>query len=120
MVRSPPTAETRAAGVSEEETPAPPTTPSAAPTTSSPEAVATPPLAGGELNPATPPRTGGELGILRVTIDGFPKPKYNASFGQTLMQSMHFIQPGSITIPYCFTSACTRTFEVQVAVQCPH
>src|SRR5881392_1895354 len=101
MVRSRPTAETRAAGVSAEETPAPPTTPSAE-------------------TAATPPRTGGELGILRVTIDGFPKPKYNASFGQTLMQSMHFIQPGSITALYCLTSAWTRTFEVQVAVQCPH
>jgi len=33
---------------------------------------------------------------------------------------MHFMQPGSTTIPYCFTSACTRTFEVQVAVQWPH
>ena len=55
-----------------------------------------------------------------TAIVGFPKPKYSASFGQTLMQSMHFMQPGSTTIPYCFTSAWTRTFEVQVAVQCPH
>jgi hypothetical protein len=36
---------------------------------------------------------------------GFPKPKYNASFGQTLTQSMHFMQPESTTMPYCFTSA---------------
>src|SRR5690348_6193746 len=33
---------------------------------------------------------------------------------------MHFMQPGSTTIPYAFTSACTSTFEVQAAVQCPH
>ena len=32
---------------------------------------------------------------------------------------MHFMQPGSTTIPYCFTSAWTSTFEVQVAVQWP-
>src|SRR5947207_762598 len=51
---------------------------------------------------------------------GFPKPKYKASFGHTLTQSMHFMQPGSTTIPYCFTSAWTSAFEVHVAVQCPH
>src|SRR6266513_1608867 len=57
---------------------------------------------------------------LGTRIDGLPKPKYKASFGQTLTQSIHFIQPGSTTIPYCFTSACTRTFDVHVAVQWPH
>jgi hypothetical protein len=32
---------------------------------------------------------------------------------------MHFMQPGSTTIPYFATSACTRTLLVQVAVQWP-
>jgi hypothetical protein len=52
-----------------------------------------------------------------TAIEGFPKPKYRASFGQTLTQSMHFMQPGSTTIPYLFTSAWTITFDVQTAVQ---
>ena len=51
---------------------------------------------------------------------GFPNPKYSASFGQTLTQSIHFIQPESTTIPYFATSAWTSTFDVQVAVQWPH
>src|SRR5690606_33316244 len=33
---------------------------------------------------------------------------------------MHFIQPGSTTIPYSRTSAWTSTFEVHTAVQKPH
>ena len=30
------------------------------------------------------------------------------------------MQPVSTTIPKSRTSSCTRTFEVQTAVQCPH
>src|SRR5262245_40884809 len=50
---------------------------------------------------------------------GFAKPKYSASFGHTLTQSRHFMQPGSTTMPYSRTSSCTRTFEVHTAVQWP-
>ena len=32
---------------------------------------------------------------------------------------MHFMHPGSTTIPYAATSSCTRTFDVHTAVQWP-
>src|SRR5262245_20698631 len=33
---------------------------------------------------------------------------------------MLFMHPGSTTMPKSRTSSCTRTFEEQTAVQCPH
>src|SRR5690349_21999343 len=35
------------------------------------------------------------------------------------MQSRHFMQPGSTTMPYSRTSRDTLTFDVHEAVQCP-
>ena len=35
-------------------------------------------------------------------------------------QFWHFMQPESTTMPWLATSSCTRTFEVQTAVQWPH
>ena len=52
-------------------------------------------------------------------IAGAPNPKLSASLGHVSTQSRHFMQPGSTTIPNSRTSSCTRTFEVQTAVQCP-
>src|SRR5262249_28063766 len=54
-----------------------------------------------------------------LAIAGLANPKYSASLGHTLTQSMHFMHPGSTTMPYSRTSSCTRTLDVHTAVQWP-
>ena len=53
-------------------------------------------------------------------IAGLANEKLSAPFGHTLTQSMHFMHPGSTTMPKRLTSSCTSTLDVHVAVQWPH
>jgi hypothetical protein len=50
---------------------------------------------------------------------GLANEKLNASLGHTLTQSMHFMHPGSMTIPKSRTSCATCTLDVHTAVQWP-